>query len=105
MLGLHGLLGHDRATFPVRGRDGDDIAGCELSPASQVDLAVHADFALGDELPGLGSGLGEVRKLEKLTESDALAVDDDWFGSVHAPIVPALRNYLSVRSARSRLAV
>ena len=46
--------------------DADLVAVDELAPTAEFDLAVDADLALGDQVTGVGTGLGKVGQLEEL---------------------------------------
>ena len=46
--------------------DAHFVAVDELAPTAEFDLAVDTDLALGDQVAGVGTGLGEVGQLEEL---------------------------------------
>lgn len=61
-------------------RDDDDVTRRELPPPALLDLAADGDLALGEQLPGVGAGLGDAGELEELAEADAVLVDRDVLG-------------------------
>lgn len=75
---------HPGAQHPGRQRDLDDGAPGQLAPATFLDDAVDADLAAGDEVPGVRAGVGEVRELEELAQTN-LALDLDDVVGTHGP--------------------
>src|SRR4051794_21687803 len=63
--------------------DRDDVTPVQLAPASDVDLAVDADVAVGDPRFRLAAGVAPPGQLEELPEPDRVVADR------HVPYRPA----------------
>ena len=65
--------------------DLDDVPRVQLPAAAQIDLTVHRHVAGRDQGLALAAGVGELRQLQELTESDHIAADRHLS---HADILP-----------------
>jgi len=75
--------------------EADDIADCELASTSTIDLAVHRDEPVGDDLFDISSGVEKTRELEELAEANIIPADGNVFDRSgthhHFPMLSAVR--------------